>query len=131
MANKYIPLPGRSIPFTEVIDLTSHASTDAGYTLATIPVYDVEWIDVVVDIATKDVTITVDPDTTGGNLGTASVALTAGTTGNHIWHLVKGVPANVGVGYGSHTVVIKAVSTVGGQHGTVSGYVVLHGMRRT
>lgn len=128
---KYNPEKGRTIPFTQTVDLTSHASTDAGYTLATLPVYDTVWIELVLDCATKDVTITVDPDTTGGNLGTASVALTAGTTGNVIWHLVNGVPVTTGVAYGSHTVVIKATSTLAGNHGTISGYAVLHGMRRT
>jgi hypothetical protein len=131
MSNKYIPLKGRSIPFTQVIDLPSTTSTNAGATIATIPVYDTEWVELVLNCATNGVTVTVDPDTTGGNLGTLSVALTAGTTGNKLWHLVNGVPANVGLGYGSHTVVIKATSTVGGSHGVITGYVVLHGMRRT
>ena len=128
---KYNPLKGRTIPFTQTIDLSSTTSTNAGATIATIPVYDTEWIELILDCATNAVTVTVDPDTTGGNLGTASVNLTAGTTGNAIWHLVKGVPQNVGLAYGSHTVVLKAVSTVGGAHGVITGYAVLHGMRRT
>jgi len=127
---KYNP-QGQAIPFTQTVDLTSTTSTDVGATIATIPVYDVVWVDAVLDCATKDVTVTIDPDTTGGNLGTATVALTAASTGNHIWHLVNGTPANVGVAYGSHTIVMKATSTVGGDHGTITGYVVLHGMRRT
>ena len=128
---KYNPEPGRTIPFTQTVDLSSTTSTNAGATIATIPVYDVVWVDAVLNCATNDVTVTIDPDTTGGNLGTMSVALTAASTGNHLWHLVNGVPANVGVGYGSHTIVMKATSTVGGAHGTITGYVVLHGMRRT
>jgi hypothetical protein len=128
---KYNPEKGRSIPFTQTIDLTSTTSTNAGATIATIPVYDTVWIELVLDCATKGVTVTIDPDTTGGNLGTMSVALTAGTTGNKMWHLVNGVPQNVGVAYGSHVVVLKATSTVGGDHGVITGYAVLHGMRRT
>jgi hypothetical protein len=120
----------KAVPFIQTIDLTSTTSTNAGATIATIPVYNTEWIELVLDCATNGVTVTVDPDTTGGNLGTMSVALTAGTTGNEMWHLIKGVPQNVGLGYGSHTVVLKATSTVGGAHGVITGYVVLHGLRR-
>jgi hypothetical protein len=130
MANKYVPEPGK-IPFLQTIDLTSTTSTNAGATIATIPVYDAVWIELYLDCATNDVTVTIDPDTTGGNLGTMSVALTKASTGNALWHLVNGVPANVGLGYGSHTVVLKATSTVGGAHGVITGYAVLHGMRRT
>lgn len=128
---KYNPEKGRTIPFTQTVDLTSTTSKDAGEVIATLSVYDVVWVELVLDCATKDVTVTVNPDTTGGNLGTMSVALTAGTSGNKLWHLVNGVPQNVGLAYGSHTVVLTATSTVGGQHGVITGYAVLHGMRRT
>ena len=128
MANKYIPKKG--VPFMQVVDLTSTTSTNGGATVATIVCYDAEWLDVVIDCATNDVTITVNPDTTKGNVATTSTALTKDTTGNHIWVVVGGTPQPVGTGYGSHTAVITATSTVGGAHGVITGYVVLHGIRR-
>jgi hypothetical protein len=128
MANKYIPKKG--VPFMQVVDLTSTTSTNGGATIATIPCYDVEWIDVVVDCTTNDVTVTVNPDTTKGNVATTSTALTKATTENHIWCVIAGTPQPVAVSYGSHSVVLTAVSTVGGAHGVITGYVVLHGLRR-
>jgi hypothetical protein len=129
MANKYIPKNGT--PFMQVVDLTSTTSTNGGATVATIVCYDVEWIDVVVDCATNDVTITINPDTSKGNVATTSTALTKASTANHIWCVVNGTPQPVATSYGSHTAVITAVSTVGGAHGVITGYVVLHGLRRT
>jgi hypothetical protein len=128
MANKYIPKNG--VPFMQVIDLTSTTSTNGGATVATIICYDAEWIDVVVDCATNDVTLTVNPDTTKGNVATTSTALTKGTTGNHIWCVLGGTPVNAAVSYGSHQAVITATSTVGDAHGVITGYVVIHGVRR-
>jgi len=129
MAIKYIPKNG--IPFMQVVDLTSTTSSDAGKAIATLPCYEVEWIDVVVDCATNDVTVTCNPDTSAGNVATTSTALTKASTANHIWVVVNGTPVNTAVSYGSHTVVLTAVSTVGGAHGVITGYVVLHGLRRT
>ena len=128
MANKYIPKKG--VPFMQVVDLSSTTSTNGGATIATIPCYDAEWIDVVVDCTTNDVTVTVNPDTTLGNVATTSTALTKATTANHIWCVLGGTPVNAAVSYGSHTVVLTAVSTVGGAHGVITGYVVIHGIRR-
>ncbi len=129
MANKYIPKNG--IPYMEVIDITSTVSTDVGATIATIPCYSVEWIDCVFSCATKDVTISINPDTSKGNVATTSTALTAGTSANHMWCVIYGVPYGIAASYGSNAIVIKATSTVGGSHGTITGYVVLHGLRRT
>jgi hypothetical protein len=128
MVNKYIPKNGT--PFKQVVDLTSTTSTNGGATVATIVCYDVEWIDAVINCADNDVTITINPDTALGNVATTSTALTKGTTGNHIWVVVNGTPQPVSTNYGSHTAVITAISTVGGAHGTITGYVVLHGIRR-
>jgi hypothetical protein len=128
MAIKYIPKNG--IPFMQVVDLTSTTSSDAGKAIATLPCYEVEWIDVVVDCATNDVTVTINPDTTKGNVATTSTALTKGTTANHIWCIINGVPYGIAASYGSNSVVLTAVSTVGGAHGVITGYVVLHGLKR-
>lgn len=127
---KYSPQES-AVPFYTTVDLTSKASTDApaAVWVAADPCYNAIWAEFHITCATKDVTITITPDTTGGNMAATSVAMTAGSTYT-IWVLLNGTLAPLGLGYGSHTFKVELLSTGAGQHGTCTGHYTLHGYRR-
>jgi hypothetical protein len=127
---KYSPQEN-TIPFFTTVDLASTASTDGGAAWITaMPCYNTVWIDLEITVATKNVTVTITPDATGGNTVARSFALTAGASAQHIWFLVNGIFSSGAVTDGSKTFSVTLTSTVSGQAGTCTGRVHLHGMRR-
>lgn len=128
---KYTPQE-KAIPFVTTVDLASTASTNGGATwIDAMPVYNTVWVDIEITVATKDVTVTVTPNATGGNTTARAFALTKGATVQHIWMLVNGIFSDGDLANGSKTLTVTLTSTVGGDHGTCTGRIHLHGMRRT
>jgi hypothetical protein len=116
-------------PFITSVPCDSMASTNGGASWAVLPAYFVEYADIHIAVATFGVTLTVTTDCTGGVvLPTQSYTLTAGNTYN-LRALILGTYPNVGVAYGSHVMTVTLTSTVGGSHGTCTGYITLHGIR--
>ena len=126
----YVPEQRAAMLFRQRIELPSTTSSAAGVVVLTVPVYDVVWVEVTTAVATNDVYITVEPDTTGGNIISPQISVLVGETPT-FWRLVNGAPANIGLANGSHTLTIKATDKVSGAHGVVTGHIVLHGVRRT
>lgn len=118
--------------YTTTVEMASTASTNGGATWAVLPCYGVEWIDIEITVATKDVTVTVTQDYSGGTkvLPTQSYALTAGSTVYRCLAIVPGCDSNLAVTNGSHTFTVTLTSTSAGNHGTCTGKIHLHGLRK-
>lgn len=114
MANEHFEIL-KSVPFISRRTMTSTASTNGGAAWDIVRTLNCEWLELTMTCATKGVTVTITPD--GGD--TTTVVCAAGST----------TTTRVMVYYASH-VDIVLTSTVPGDHGTMTGKAVIHGMMK-
>jgi hypothetical protein len=128
MATTYIPQ--RQIPFTTVVDLDSVTTAAGVVTWVTIPVYNVEWIRLVITSTASGNTgnVIVTPNATGGHITATTANIASGAT-EEIWVLVRGqqVGPTANLAYGSTSLTIATQDGTG--HAVLSGYYELHGLR--
>jgi hypothetical protein len=117
------------IPFTESIAISSTtAAASPGTAICTsLPIHNVDWVEMIFHCATHAVDITYTLDSTGIVPASGTVASLTSTTDNDIILAVKGVPSTSDLSFGSHALTLKAVDATAS--GVITGYIILHGHR--
>ena len=119
----------RYVPFIQSIAISSTtAAASPGTAICTsLPIHNVDWVEMKFSCATHAVDITFTLDSTGIVPASGTVASLTSGTDNDIILAVKGVPIAAGLGFGSHALTLKAVDATAS--GVITGYLILHGHR--
>ena len=127
MATQFI-MEGRQL-FRKMVDFTPVTTAALTATWINIPVYNTIWVEFVITAGGgKSGTVTITPNTTGGNITPTAVTIATGTT-ERIWVLVNGQYSTPTGNLALGSTMLKVEHVDGDGHSNLSGYYVIHGSR--
>lgn len=124
---QYEPVYG--MPFRQVIALPTITTGNALVTLYEGPCYNAVWVEVHLEVANHPAIVVMNANAAFEPILVTSETMEIGH--NEVWMLVLGALPEEPLTKGSHSFTVKVSSYLQNNPAIVSGYLVLHGIRRS